>query len=49
MNRIAHDIDEAADVLRHAETHWHVKHFFRELHRTVHLRAAASGITLDEE
>ena len=41
MNRIAHHVDQAGDVLRDAEPHRHVKHFFRELHRAFHLRAAA--------
>ena len=38
VNRIAHDVDEAGDVLRHAEAHRHVEHFLGELDDAFHLR-----------
>src|SRR5690606_29755266 len=41
MDRITDDVDQARDVLRNAEPHGHVKHFFRKLDRAFHLRAAA--------
>src|SRR6185503_6311735 len=41
MNRVAHDVRETFDELRHAQAHRHVEHFFRELDGAFHLRAAA--------
>jgi hypothetical protein len=41
VNRVAHDIRQTLDNLRHAKTHRHVKHFFREFDRTFHFGAAA--------
>ena len=41
VDRIAHYIDEAADVLRHAEAYRHVEHFFGELNGPLHFGAAA--------
>ena len=33
MDRVAHDVGETFDELRHPEAHRHVKHFLRELDR----------------
>src|SRR5687768_2369421 len=41
VNRVADDVRKTFDELRHAETHRHVKHFFGELDRALHLGAAA--------
>src|SRR5437762_2585573 len=41
VDRIAHDVRQTVDELRDAEPHRHVEHFFGELDRAFHLRAAA--------
>ena len=41
MNGIAHHVHQAAHVLRHAQAHGHVEHFFGELDGAFHLGTAA--------
>ena len=41
MDGIAHHVHQTCDVLRYAESHWHVKHFFCEFHCAFHLCASA--------
>ena len=40
MDRVAHDIDQAVDVLRRAKAHGHMKDFLGEFHRALHFGAA---------